>query len=123
MSAASNTAKRWRSALVVGSGVGGLLAARALADSFETVTVVERDAEPADALPRAGAQQGFHPHGLLVRGQTIMERMFPGFAQSLVAMGAVTVDGGRDTQVASGPRRGVAFDSPLRMLSMTRGLL
>jgi len=121
MSAASN--KRWRSALVIGSGIGGLLAARVLADAFDAVTVIERDAEPGDASPRHGAQQGFHPHGLLTRGEAIMERLFPGFAQALTSMGAVSMDPGREVEVASGPDRGVAFDTPFRTLSMTRGLL
>jgi len=43
-----------RQAVVVGGGMGGLPAARALADYFEHVIVLERDALPADASPRIG---------------------------------------------------------------------
>jgi phytoene dehydrogenase-like protein len=35
-------------AVVLGASMGGLLAARVLADFFETVTVVERDVLPDD---------------------------------------------------------------------------
>ena len=42
-----------RQALVVGAGMGGLSAARALADYFEHVVVLERDALPADASPES----------------------------------------------------------------------
>ena len=40
-----------RRAVVVGAGMGGLPAARALADYFEHVVVLERDALPLDASP------------------------------------------------------------------------
>jgi len=120
---AASAGKPWRAALVVGSGVAGLLAARVLSDVFETVTVLERDAEPGDPAPRAGAPQGFHPHALLRRGQLVMERLFPGFVDSIVVMGAVPVDQGSEAQIAVGGRRGVAFDAPYKTLSMTRGLL
>ena len=44
-------------AVVLGASVGGLLAARALADSFASVTVIERDVLPDgvrldEALPK-----------------------------------------------------------------------
>lgn len=41
-------------AIVLGASIGGLLAARVLADFFGTVTVVERDELPADAANRRG---------------------------------------------------------------------
>jgi 2-polyprenyl-6-methoxyphenol hydroxylase-like FAD-dependent oxidoreductase len=51
-----------KQALVVGAGIGGLAAARALADYFERVVVLERDTLPAHAEPRAGVPQDKHPH-------------------------------------------------------------
>ena len=46
-------------AVVLGASMGGLLAARVLADFFETVTVVERDALPDDdPAVRRGVPQG-----------------------------------------------------------------
>ena len=55
-------------AVVLGASMAGLLAARALSDFFETVTVVERDALPDNPASRRGVPQGRHPHGLLTRG-------------------------------------------------------
>jgi glycine/D-amino acid oxidase-like deaminating enzyme len=43
-----------RQAVVVGAGMAGLPAARALADFFEQVTVLERDALSVDASPESG---------------------------------------------------------------------
>ena len=43
-----------KQALVVGAGMGGLTAARALADHFERVLVLERDALPEQAEDRSG---------------------------------------------------------------------
>jgi 2-polyprenyl-6-methoxyphenol hydroxylase-like FAD-dependent oxidoreductase len=39
-------AKIGNHAVVLGASMAGLLAARALADFFETVTIVERDTQP-----------------------------------------------------------------------------
>jgi 2-polyprenyl-6-methoxyphenol hydroxylase-like FAD-dependent oxidoreductase len=81
-----------RHAIVVGAGVGGLLAARALADHFDEVTIFERDALPDSPDPRKGVPQGRHTHGLLARGREILEQSFPGFTEELVTQGAVTAD-------------------------------
>ena len=58
--------------------MGGLLAARVLADFFERVTVIERDQLP-DASPRRGVPQGRHLHGLLPRGRQALDGLFPGW--------------------------------------------
>jgi glycine/D-amino acid oxidase-like deaminating enzyme len=52
-------------AIVIGAGVSGLSAARALADYFEEVIALERDELPSGATPRPGAPQGKQAHGLL----------------------------------------------------------
>jgi 2-polyprenyl-6-methoxyphenol hydroxylase-like FAD-dependent oxidoreductase len=75
-------------AVVLGASMGGLLAARVLADFFETVTVVERDTLPDNASVRRGVPQGRHLHVLLQRGARILEELFPGFLDELVASGA-----------------------------------
>ena len=49
-------------AVVIGAGMGGLTAARALADHFERVLVLEGDVLPADPLDRHGVPQGRHVH-------------------------------------------------------------
>ena len=63
-----------RHAIVIGAGVGGLLAARALADYYDEVTVLERDDLPDANEPRKGVPQGRHAHGLLARGPHRGER-------------------------------------------------
>jgi 2-polyprenyl-6-methoxyphenol hydroxylase-like FAD-dependent oxidoreductase len=81
-------------ALVLGASMGGLLAARVLADFYETVTVVERDVLPVDPVNRRGVPQGRQPHALLARCAQILEELFPGFLDELVAGGAARWDDG-----------------------------
>src|SRR5690349_24048538 len=71
-------------AIVIGASMGGLLAARALADSYATVTVLERDRLPAADIPRKGVPHGHHTHGLLARGAEILEEFFPGYTREVV---------------------------------------
>jgi 2-polyprenyl-6-methoxyphenol hydroxylase-like FAD-dependent oxidoreductase len=81
-------------AVVLGASIGGLLAARVLADFFRTVTVIERDELPDDPVNRRGVPQGRHVHALLTRGAQILEEFFPGFLDELVAAGAPVWDDG-----------------------------
>ena len=88
-----------KQAVVVGAGIGGLTAARVLADYFERVVVLERDALPESAEPRAGIPQGRHVHALLAGGQHALEELFPGFEHDLVQTGAVPLRVGRDVRM------------------------
>ena len=81
-----------RHAIVIGASMGGLLAARALADQYEEVTVLERDELPEAHEPRKGVPQGRHAHGLLARGREVLDRLFPGLSEEMVAQGAVYGD-------------------------------
>src|ERR1700747_1598822 len=85
-----------KQAVVVGAGMAGLPAARALADYFEQVVVLERDTLPLDASHRTGIPQGRHAHALLVGGQRGLGDLFPGFEQDLAEAGAVPVNAGLD---------------------------
>jgi 2-polyprenyl-6-methoxyphenol hydroxylase-like FAD-dependent oxidoreductase len=76
-----------RHAVVIGASMAGLLAARALADAYERVTIVERDALPASGQRRA-VPQGAHAHVLLASGRLAMEDLLPGITDELVAAGA-----------------------------------
>jgi 2-polyprenyl-6-methoxyphenol hydroxylase-like FAD-dependent oxidoreductase len=75
-------------AVVIGASMSGLLAARALADHYEQVTLVERDAFPPAGEQRKGVPQGRHAHAVLVRGLEVMEAYFPGLIDQLVRCGA-----------------------------------
>src|SRR5215468_2396413 len=79
-------------AVVIGASMAGLLAARALADFYGTVTVLERDTFPVSDLPRKGVPQGRHAHGLLARGRSVIERFFPGWTDEVVASGGIRGD-------------------------------
>ena len=88
-----------RQAVVVGAGMAGLPAARALADYFEHVVVLERDTLPLDTSHRAGTPQARHTHGLLGGGQRALSDLFPSFEQDLAAAGAVPVKVGLDLRL------------------------
>src|ERR1700752_867707 len=90
----SSVAERSKQAVVLGASMGGLLAARVLAEFFETVTVVERDELADDPAVRRGGPQGRHVHVLLARGAQILDELFPGFLNELVADGAPVWDDG-----------------------------
>ncbi|WP_405166498.1 FAD-dependent monooxygenase [Nocardia sp. NBC_01499] len=83
----------------MGGGIGGLLAARVLADYFDRVTVLEQDQVSADTEYRSGIPQARHPHGLLARGARILEELFPGIRTELAEMGAPVFDYGELTLV------------------------
>jgi 2-polyprenyl-6-methoxyphenol hydroxylase-like FAD-dependent oxidoreductase len=79
-------------AVVLGASMGGLTAARVLADAYGHVTVVDRDLLPAPGVQRRGVPQGRHAHGLLARGREVLEELFPGLTDELVARGALHGD-------------------------------
>jgi flavin-dependent dehydrogenase len=81
-------------AIVIGAGVSGLAAARAVADHFEEVVVLERDELPSGAATRPGVPQGTQAHGLLGGAVKGLRELFPGFDQDLVEAGAVLVNPG-----------------------------
>jgi 2-polyprenyl-6-methoxyphenol hydroxylase-like FAD-dependent oxidoreductase len=87
-------AKLGQHAVVLGASMGGMLAARVLADFYETVSVVERDVLPDDPTNRRGLPQGRHVHALLRRGGQIIDELFPGILDELVAAGAPVLDDG-----------------------------
>jgi 2-polyprenyl-6-methoxyphenol hydroxylase-like FAD-dependent oxidoreductase len=72
-------------AVVLGASMSGLLAARVLADFYRSVTVVERDVLPTNTAQRRGVPQGRHVHALWARGSQILDELFPGFLNDLLA--------------------------------------
>jgi 2-polyprenyl-6-methoxyphenol hydroxylase-like FAD-dependent oxidoreductase len=91
-----NASSDFGHAVVIGSGVAGLLAARVVSRYFGRVTIVDRDRFPLSADFRQGVPQAHHAHTLLPTGQAIMEELFPGLTEDLVGRGAVPLDPGRD---------------------------
>lgn len=110
-------------AVVLGGSLAGLLAARVLADHFERVTLIERDAYPQTAEARRGVPQANHVHGLLARGRRILEEFFPGLQDEMIAAGAPVADIANDIAWFTPAGWGVRFPSDLQILSFTRPLL
>src|SRR2546427_826430 len=78
--------------LIRRASIGGLLAARALAEFYAVVTVLERDTFPQSDIARKGVPQGRHAHGLLARGRNVIENFFPGWTDEVVASGGARGD-------------------------------
>jgi 2-polyprenyl-6-methoxyphenol hydroxylase-like FAD-dependent oxidoreductase len=111
-------------ALVIGSSIGGLLAARVLADHFADVTIVERDRLPTDGpTHRTGVPQSHHLHILLMRGQAIFEQLLPGLRDELLAAGAPRIDSARDLLWRNPAGWAVRYPSGLTKLAFSRDLL
>lgn len=81
-----------RVAAVCGASMSGLLAARVLADGFDSVIVVERDELAVGVHQRPGVPQGRHLHMLLSSGLRVLENLFPGLTAELESHGAPVLD-------------------------------
>ncbi len=117
-----------RHAVVIGGGIGGLLAAHALAPRFERITVLERHRYPGPAsneapAARRGVPQSRCLHLLTAAGAAAFDGLAPGWRQELLARGATPFDAGADAamRVASGwlPR----VPSGITMYACSRSLL
>ncbi len=98
-----------RHALVVGGGIGGLLAAHALAARFTRVTLLERDHYPSHSSgmgppARRGAPQSRCLHLLMAAGAAAFDDLMPGWRAELVGLGGVPFDASADAalRVSSG---------------------
>ena len=110
-------------AIVIGTGIGGLLAGRSLADRFAEVLLIERDILPAVGEQRKGVPQGHHVHGLMARGHDIIERLFPGITGDLVRQGALMVNATADILWFQGGGYHATPHSTTSMLALSRPLL
>lgn len=110
-------------AIVLGGSIGGLLAARVLANHFTQVTLIERDALTQGAENRKGAPQGRHLHALLARGYQALVTLFPGFQADLLAAGAVICDITNDVRWVQGGSYSVNFKSGIDAVFISRPAL
>jgi len=82
-----------RHAIVIGASMSGLLAGRALADYYDEVTLVDRDAL---CLSRTSLAKGFLREDIRMAfslgDEKLLEQLFPGFTAEMVAEGAVSGD-------------------------------
>lgn len=77
--------------VVLGASIAGLFAARVLSDTFDRVTVVDRDVLPATDENRRGVPQGRHAHAILPAGTRGLQEMFPGLLEEFEAGGVPVV--------------------------------
>lgn len=110
-------------AIVIGGSMAGLLAGRVLADHFEQVTIIEGDRFPEKPVPRKGVPQSAHLHVLLKRGLTIIEKLFPGLQDELIASGAPVLDMGKDMVWLNAAGWTVRFQSGFNLIGFSRNLL
>lgn len=120
MNTPSNSSTPHRRALVIGASMAGLLAARVLSERFTEVVLLERDALPDGAAPRKGTPQAVHPHGLLARGRQILDELFPGFTEALVAQGGLSGDIGTEVAVDANGRRFARSPAGVHGLAVSR---
>lgn len=116
-------ATRGDRAVVLGGSIGGLLAARVLADAYDEVVVVERDRLPHTAAHRRGVPQSRHIHGLLAGGQQALEELFDGLTAELVDAGAPAGDMLEHVRACFGGHRLQPGPSGLLALQASRPLL
>jgi 2-polyprenyl-6-methoxyphenol hydroxylase-like FAD-dependent oxidoreductase len=79
-------------AIIAGASIGGLVIARALSESFEKITLIDRDELPPAPATRRGTPQSRMVHGLLAGGAAALEELFPGLEAELVTAGVPTGD-------------------------------
>src|SRR6266498_715545 len=72
-------------AVVLGGSIAGLLAAKALADAYDEVVIIDRDTLIGVTGPRRGCPQSRHINGLLTGGRLAMEQLYPGLTDALLA--------------------------------------
>ncbi|MEU9097331.1 NAD-binding protein [Streptomyces sp. NPDC048361] len=119
----------WDKAVVLGGGYAGLLAARVLTGYFQQVTVIERDPPPVPGEPatRPGVPQARHPHALLARGAELVEELFPGLRDELIARGCPVEDFAAATRILFptgwAPRTPVGFDVQLTARAVLEDVL
>ena len=120
---ASHQISAGETAVVVGAGLAGLLAAAALSDFFKNVVVVERDRLPTRPGLRKGVPQGAHVHTLLGYAVEAFDQLVPGMIGRLYEAGAVRIRRNQDIwfhdMVGPTPIRDVGILTP----SVTRPLL
>lgn len=109
--------------VVLGASMGGLLAARVLADRYAEVLLVDRDEVTGVSGYRQGVPHGRHAHGLVARGYQILEGHFPGLTEDLRGAGVTPGDFSGDIQWYVEGRRMLPSHSGLVSVPATRPVL
>ena len=111
-------------AIVIGGSLAGLMAARVLADSYDRVTVLDRDRLPEGVTEnRRAVPQGRHAHGLQLGGQIAIERLFPGLMDEAMRNGAPSLRPGVEMRFRLGGNEIARVDAGTRSAVASRPLL
>jgi len=110
-------------AVVIGGSMGGLVSAAVLSRRYDRVTVIDRDTLPDGPADRRGVPQSGHAHALLISGRQVLEQVFPGLTDELVAGGAVPYDAGWDLLFHQMGSTRTRFSSGKLGISLTRAYL
>ncbi|MDF5759117.1 FAD-dependent monooxygenase [Spongiactinospora sp. TRM90649] len=110
-------------AVVLGGGFAGVLAATVLARHAGRVVVVEDDHYPATPAPRRGLPQAHHSHVLVAGGAAALETLLPGTLAALYARGAHRRGLSGDTLILTAQGWYRRCETEAYLISCGRGLL
>ncbi|BAY38604.1 hypothetical protein NIES2111_29520 [Nostoc sp. NIES-2111] len=110
-------------AIVIGSGIAGLVTAQVLTKHFDQVIVIERDHYPEEPAPRQGVPQSHQLHVLLTQGQLILEQLFPGLKAELTDKGSPLIDWTADCPLLLPSGWSPRFPSGITTRTCSRNLL
>lgn len=91
-----------------------------LAEQHLHVTILERDTLPETAESRKGVPQERHAHALLPSGRGVLETLFPGLSQELVAQGAILADSAQSALCMINGSYHCRFQSGVQSLFVSR---
>ena len=109
--------------VIIGAGIAGLAAARALANRGHNIIIIDRDRLDPDISARRCVPQGHHLHLLLTTGFRALNELFPHFTEALHSAGAHPFDVGRELRYFRLGSLKQTFDSDLHTFAVSRPTL
>jgi len=85
--------------------------------------LIERDVYTETTEVRRGIPQANHGHGLLLRGRQVLEDLFPGLQDEMIAAGVPLVDMANEIAWYTRAGWGLRFPSEMKVLAFTRPVL
>ncbi len=112
-----------KKAIILGSGIGGLVTGAVLSKYFDEVLILEKDVPGEGPQTRIGVPQGEHVHILLKRAQLELEKLFPGFEKEVESHSVPQVNWSSDTFWINRSGKAPIYPSSITAFSCSRGLL
>lgn len=110
-------------AVVIGAGLGGLLAVVALSRTVDRVTVVDSDRLPHGPVWRRGVPQARQNHMLAGGGVAAIDQLLPGTSVRLLAAGAHRLKMADQILTLSSEGWFRRFDEPAHFIACSRSLI